>query len=134
MVDPGDPAIWAQHVQLDRLVDGPIPDVYIGAALDDEVVPNSTNDLFAQGFQAPGVGDEVWPVHGIAFSPGDVSGNGPGGASLGVIQFAHIHEDGVERAAEHANLHDSDEGLDAIEAFFRPRLFDDEPATILDPH
>ncbi|MCP4807097.1 MAG: hypothetical protein GY913_26365 [Proteobacteria bacterium] len=134
MVDPGDPAIWAPYVQRDRLVPGVVPDIYIGAALDDEVVPNSTNDLFAQGFSPPGVGEEVWAVHGIDFASGDVSGNGPDGASLGMIQFAEVHEDGTPAPAEHANLHDSDEGLAAIEAFFRPRLFDDEPALILDPH
>ncbi len=133
MVDPADPMIWAPYVQQDRWIDGPAPDIYLGAALDDEVVPNSTNELFAQAFAPPGVGREVWPVQDIEFSAGSVLGNGPEGASLGFVQFETITEGGIERAAEHDNVHDSDQGLAAIEAFFAPILRDDAHGLILDP-
>jgi dienelactone hydrolase len=119
MMDPGDPMTWAPQVQ-NRGDGAASPDVMLMAAFDDQIVPNSTNDLLAMAFAAPGVGSEVWPVDGVSFSPGSMSGNGPGGASLGLVQFATVHEAGVEKVAEHDNVHDSDEGLAAIEAFFTP--------------
>jgi hypothetical protein len=133
MADPADPMIWAPYVQQDRWIAGDAPDVYIAAALDDEVVPNSTNALFAQAFSPPGVGREVWPVADITFHAGSVSGNGPEGASLGFVQFETVTEGGIERPAQHDNVHDSDQGLQAIEAFFGPILLDDLPGLILDP-
>jgi hypothetical protein len=123
MMDAGDPMTWAPHVQQNRFDDAQAPDVMLMDAFHDEIVPNSTNDLLAMAFAAPGVGTEVWPVYGTTFLPGDVSANGPNGATLGLVQFATVHEDGVEVAAEHDNLHSSDEGLAAVEAFFTP-IFD----------
>lgn len=133
MMDPGDPMTWAPRVQAQRIDDREAPDVMLMAAYNDEIVPNSTNDLLAQAFGAPGVGAEVWPVAGVTFSPGSVSGNGPGGGSLGYVQFATVHEAGVEYAAEHDNLHDSDEGLYAIEAFFSPVFEAGEHGLVTDP-
>ncbi len=133
MMDPGDPMTWAPRVQSDRADDRSAPDVMLMAAYNDEIVPNSTNDLLATAFAAPGVGSEVWPVQGVTFTAGSVSGNGPGGASLGYVQAATVHGGGVAVPAEHDNVHSSDEGLAAIEAFFRPVFFEGEHGVVTDP-
>ncbi|MBM4368139.1 MAG: hypothetical protein FJ102_18150 [Deltaproteobacteria bacterium] len=133
MMDPGDPMTWAPRVQASRADGRAAPDVMLMAAYNDEIVPNSTNDLLATAFAAPGVGTEIWPVEGITFTAGSVSGNGPGGGSLGYVQRATVHEGGVEVPAEHDNVHSSDEGLAAIEAFFRPVFFEGGHGVVTDP-
>ena len=133
VVDAGDPAVWAAHVQRDRLVGGEAPDIYLGAVLDDDVVPNTANDNLALAFGAPGVGTEHWSVPTMGFTPGSVQANGPDGASLGYVQHAQVHHDGEPREARHANLHNSDEGKAAIEALLWARLFDDGRGVVLDP-
>lgn len=133
VIEAGDPMVWASHVQADRRVGGPVPDIYLGAVLNDEVVPNSTNDNLARAFFAPGIGTEHWPVAEMTFGPGSVQANGPGGATLGYVQHATVVRDGTERAATHAHLHDSDEGLAAIEALLAPGLFDEGAGVVLDP-
>lgn len=133
MMDPGDPMTWAPHVQANRIDDSEAPDVMLMAAYLDEIVPNSTNDLLAQAFGAPGVGIETWPVDGVTFASGSVSGNGPGGGSLGYVQLATVHEAGVPATAEHDNLHESDEGLAAIGAFFTPKFYEGGHGVVTDP-
>jgi dienelactone hydrolase len=134
LVDPGDPMTWGPYVQDNRVLDdGHAPDLYVAAALDDSVVPNSVNELFARSLGAPGVGEEIWPVWGVDFAPGDVQANHESGATVGFVQFSEITEGGSPRTAKHANVHDSDQGLDALLAFFAPVFVDGEPAVVQDP-
>ena len=133
LMDPGDPAVWAGHVQIERWDGGVAPDIYLGAVLEDQIVPNSTNALMAQGFQAPGVGREHFAVSGVQFAPGSVSGNGPGGASLGFVQYDQVFRNGQWEDADHSHLHDSDQGLEALLVFFEDALLLDQAATIVDP-
>ncbi|MCB9766164.1 MAG: hypothetical protein H6739_40685 [Alphaproteobacteria bacterium] len=136
LVDPGDPVVYLPHLASDRLLDdGAAISLMAVFALNDEVVPNSTNDLYARALGAPGVGEPVWPVEGVDFEPGPLAGNLPGGATGGALQLAEIHErEGDEpRPAEHGNMHDSWEGFVTQEAFLDPLLFGDGPAVIVDP-
>lgn len=133
LMDPGDPAIWAERVQRERVDDGDPPDIYLGAVLDDQIVPNSTNALIAQGFQAPGVGQEHFAVSGVQFSAGSVAGNGPEGASLGFVQYDQVFRNGQWEDADHSHLHDSEQGLEALLSFFGDALLLGQPATIVDP-
>ncbi|MFT5584715.1 MAG: dienelactone hydrolase [Cognaticolwellia sp.] len=133
LMDPGEPAIWAARVQLERSDEGSAPDIYLGAVLDDQIVPNSTNALMAQAFQAPGVGQEHFAVTGVDFTPGSVSGNGPGGATLGFVQYDQVFRNGQWEDADHSHLHDSEQGLEALLAFFEDALFLQQAATIIDP-
>lgn len=133
LMDPGDPAIWAGRVQIERWDEGAAPDLYLGAVLEDQIVPNSTNALLAQGFQAPGVGTEHFPVDGVQFTPGSVSGNGPQGASLGFVQYDRVFRNGQWEDADHSHLHDSEQGLQALLVFFEDALILEQAATILDP-
>ena len=133
LMDPGDPAVWAERVQLQRADEGVAPDIYLGAVLEDQIVPNSTNAVLAQGFQAPGVGQEHFAVSGVQFSPGSVAGNGPDGASLGFVQYDQVFRNGQWEDADHSHLHDSEQGLEALLAFFQSALLDGDPAVVLDP-
>jgi hypothetical protein len=120
-------------VQIERGDEGSAPDIFLGAVLDDSIVPNSTNGVLAQGFQAHGVGQERFPVDGIAFEPGSVSGNGPDGASLGFVQYDQVFRNGQWEDADHSHLHDSEQGLEALLVFFEDALLLEQPATIVDP-
>lgn len=136
MVDPGDPASWAPHVLEDRLLDdGPPPHLALLIAQEDEVVPNSTNDLLALAYGLPGVGTELWPVEGLTFTPGDARANLPGGLTGGVVQFGLVHRaEGAEATpAEHAHLHDSVEGFDSVRAFLLPTLWGETPTLLAAP-
>lgn len=133
LMDPGDPAVWASKVQRERADGAQPPDLYLGAVLEDQIVPNSTNAAMAQGFQAPGIGREHFPVSGISFAPGSVSGNGPEGATLGFVQYDQVVRNGAWEDARHSHLHDSEQGLASLQAFFGAALIDGEAAVILDP-
>jgi hypothetical protein len=87
----------------------------------------------AQGFQAPGVGQEHFAVSGVQFSAGSVAGNGPEGASLGFVQYDEVFRNGQWEDADHSHLHDSEQGLEALLSFFGDALLLGQPATIVDP-
>lgn len=134
MMDPGDPMTWAARVQQNRFDGGTAPDIMLMAAFNDQIVPNSTNDLLAQAFKAPGVGTEQWPVDGITFARGNAVGNGPGGATLGYLQLTTVWDEGVEVPAEHDNVHQGLEGERALQLFLRPVLENGQHGEVSDPN
>lgn len=136
MVDPGDPILYAPHVTGDRLTDdGWETSVLVALALNDQIVPNSTNNLYARAFGIPGVGREVWPIDDLDFQPGPLSGNLPQGGSAGVLLFDQVHFEGSDEAepVQHEDLHESLEGVATQEAFLRP-LLEGQMPLILDPY
>lgn len=118
-VDGGDPAVFARHLATDRLRDDHAPHVLLLLALNDTVVPNSTNDVLARALDLPGLGEEVWPVDGIAFEPGPFSANLSSGATGALLQFDQLHIGGVATDAQHGNVHRSDEARVLIEEILR---------------
>lgn len=132
MVDPGDPAVWGPRVLEDRVFeDGSRPHYAALMALNDTIVPNTTNSLYVAALGLPGVGQEVWPMEGVSFAPGSVSGN-LDGVTAGVVQLAAVQHGGVWESAEHANVHDSDQGFASLRAFLLPALEGETPV-LLDP-
>lgn len=136
MVDPGDPMIYAPHVTGDRLLeDGWETSVLVALAQNDEIVPNSTNALFARAFGIPGVGREVWEIDDLDFASGPLSGNLPQGGSAGVLLFDQVTFEGQPEPepVEHDDLHESLEGIATQDAFLLPALFGGLPE-VIDPY
>lgn len=128
VIDAGDPAVYAPHL-VDRFDGGAARSVFDGMAWLDEIVPNSTNEALARALGLPGVGHEEWAVPGLAFEPGPVAGNLPGGATGGVVQFSWVQETegGPWVPAEHDNLHESVTGQAVLLEFLLPLLAGETP-------
>lgn len=70
-------------------------------------------------------------MEGIHFASGSVSGN-LDGVTAGVVQLGEVTHAGQPEPAEHANLHDSEEGFASVRAFLYPALSGELPV-LLDP-
>lgn len=136
MVDPGDPMVYAPHVTGDRLrADGWETSALVALALDDQIVPNSTNALFARAFGIPGVGREVFEITEVDFADGPLSANLAQGGSAGVVLFDTLtFADNPEPTpAEHDDVHESVEGIATQDAFLWPLISGGTPV-VVDPY
>ncbi|MCB9598815.1 MAG: hypothetical protein H6720_00390 [Sandaracinus sp.] len=132
-LDPGDAAVWGRHVQAQRLVESPVPDVLAGVVLDDEVVPNVASWTLMRSMELPLVGPELRPVVGVAREAAPVVGNGPEGRTSGFLQFDVVREPGGVEMATHDNVGDSEQGMHAWLTFLESHL-DEGRGRIVDPY
>lgn len=128
VIEAGDPATWAPRL-VDRFDGRPAASVLDGMVWDDQIVPNSTNEALARALGLPGVGSEEWAVPELVFSPGPVSGNLPGGATGGIVQFRSVRDEegGDWVAATHDNLHQSATAEALMVPFLLPLLAGETP-------
>ncbi|MCA9537040.1 MAG: hypothetical protein KC593_25335 [Myxococcales bacterium] len=134
VLDRGDGAAYGQHVLLNRIrPSSPVPDYVFGVTLDDSTVTNASNYALALSLGLPLVGTEVRPVLGLPVSEETLplSGNWPGGASVGLLQYDVI--DGSGTRATHTNMPGSAVGRESVTSFLESH-FDDGVATIVDPY
>ena len=112
-----------------------VPDYVFGVTLDDSTVTNASNYALARALDIPHVADEVRPVLGLtrATEVPPLTGNGPGGATVGLLQFDVIDNDDPATEATHDNMPTSDVGRELIESFLASH-FEDGAATLSDPY
>ena len=98
-------------------------------------VTNASNYALARALDIPHVADEVRPVLGLtrATEVPPLTGNGPGGATVGLLQFDVIDNDDPATEATHDNMPTSDVGRELIESFLASH-FEDGAATLSDPY
>ncbi|MCA9577637.1 MAG: hypothetical protein R3B40_21955 [Polyangiales bacterium] len=136
VLDRGDGAAYARHVLRARLdANSVVPDYVFGVTLDDSTVTNASNYALARALDIPHVADEVRPVLGLtrATEVPPLTGNGPGGATVGLLQFDVIDNDDPATEATHDNMPTSDVGRELIESFLASH-FEDGAATLSDPY
>jgi hypothetical protein len=130
-IDRGDPAAYAPHVLADRLTGDTGPQLLMQMAIDDQIVPNSTNIYFARALGLPLVGDALLPIDGVPHQPSlPTQDNLDATHSAGVFQFDVI-EGG--QPATHINLAPSQVATHQTFEFLRSYR-EEGVARIVDPY
>lgn len=125
ILDRGDAASYGPHVLADRLVPGGsrgVPSVLAGVVLDDDTVPNASNDALTRALGLPVVPPLLREVPGVAaLARAPASGNlAMGRATGGVLQFDVVGGAmGQSVRATHGNVGASDVGASAWLHFLR---------------
>jgi hypothetical protein len=125
ILDRGDAASYGPHVFADRLVPGGsrgVPSVLAGVVLDDDTVPNASNDALTRALGLPVVPPLLREVPGVAaLARAPASGNlAMGRATGGVLQFDVVGGAmGQSVRATHSNVGASDVGASAWLHFLR---------------
>jgi dienelactone hydrolase len=125
ILDPGDAASYGPHVFVDRLVPGgsrTTPSALVGVVLDDDTVPNVSNETLARAMGLSVVPPLLRPVPGMTVLPEvPVAGNfAMGRATGGMLQFDVVAgPTGQSVRATHANVAASDVGVAAWMHFLR---------------
>ena len=133
VLDAADPASYANSILHERKAFAPkVPDLLMGAVLDDGTVPNSANWAVSRALGLDIVPPTLRPVVGMSETAGaPLLGNLAGGeVTAGMLQF-DIIETGVQ--ATHTNMSFSQVGMAAWMPF-HTSLFQDGQAVIVDPY
>jgi dienelactone hydrolase len=136
VLDRGDGAAYGQYVLSNRLrPSSPVPDYVFGVTLDDTTVTNASNYALARALGLPLVATEVRASVGLPVSADalPLSGNWPGGATVGLLQYDVIDDGGAVVQATHTNMPGSEVGRESINSFLSSH-FDDGTATLVDPY
>ncbi|NUP06014.1 MAG: hypothetical protein HOW73_08145 [Polyangiaceae bacterium] len=117
ILDRSDPASWAPTLYGTRVPGVPgRPDVLLGVAIDDGVVPNSATWEIGRAIGVPMVEDVLEPQLGFERVEGPISGNitiGDEHATAGMVQFDVVPGEGGLVKADHNNTLESSLGLEA---------------------
>lgn len=136
VVDRGDSGAYGRHMVLERLPghDASQPQVLMGMAIGDTIVPNSANTLFARAMGLPHVGEELLPIGAIAHEPDlPVSNNIADGVTGGVFQYDVIGTADATEMATHGNVASSEANL-LQTLHFMDTFYDAGAAEIVDPY
>lgn len=117
IVDRGDPASWAGTLFGEPALGVTRrPDVLVGIALDDAVMPNSGSYALGRALGLPIVEDVLRPTVGFETVASPIAGNLALGADVvtaGFLQFDVVEEDGELVPVDHNNLTESAVGYEA---------------------
>ena len=85
---PGDPLAYAPHVLAERFPGAaPAMPLMQLEVIDDDVVPNPSNESLARALGLPQLVPAHRDVVGLARAPYPAAGNGPGGLTAGLVQY-----------------------------------------------
>ncbi len=118
VVDPGDPLNYARHCLIAPPEGSGLRSILLQEVMDDGIVPNTSTEALAR---AAGLAQlaPVRAVPGLQTVTGPARGNGPGGSTAVLTQFATMN--GGEKAT-HGELYFAPEGRDQYVEFFRTAL------------
>lgn len=117
-LDPSDPAVWATHVQRDRLLHPDhLPHVVLPVAQFDEIVPPPTGRALARGLGLAHLDPVIDPVPPLVPAGGPLSGNRDGVTSV-FVQLDRVTHDGTVQPADHGRTPFSPEGRAVWVPFF----------------
>ena len=121
ILDPGDPANYARFATLEPMkgvASWRPKDVLIQEVKDDRIVPNTSTEILARALGLVQVGPTTHDVPGMTRVPGPLTGNLPGGATGGLVQFEMANG----TTAAHGDLIFSPEAKKQYVEFFRTAL------------
>jgi hypothetical protein len=118
IIDPGDPLNFAPRCLFDPPPGAGRRSILLQEVIDDGIVPNTSTEALARAARLT-LMDPVRGVPGLVPSSGPLTGNGPGGSTAVLTQFATMH--GGEPAT-HGELYFAPEGRDQYVEFFRSAL------------
>lgn len=117
-LDPSDPAVWATHVQRDRLLHADhVPHIVLPVAQFDEIVPPPTGRALARGLGLAHLDPVIEPVPPLAPTRGPLAGNREGATSV-FVQLDRVTHNGAVVPADHGRTPFSPEGLAVWVPFF----------------
>ncbi len=125
---PGDPLAYAPHVLADRWPGAaPAMPLLQLEVIDDDVVPNPSNESLARALGVPQLVPAHRDVAGLARAPYPATANGPGGLTAGLVQYRTFADGGV---ATHTGVASAKDLHDHVAGFLAEALAG-QPPTIL---